>query len=523
MPVPWFHVRLRAAQRALDDGRLDEAYQAANAPDLRDDRRARAILDDLVRPLLARARLHAQAGRWADALADLDRLAAVGRGQPDREALRAELLRRRGDDIARAAAEDGRARAAAAQIAAGRLESGRLAVDRVTAESQRAALRDALDIRQQRRDECMAAAAAALDRGDLMDALRTWRDGRERHGTGPTVDALATRLLTAVGSELTTCFAAGRVTQFRALLAEAAPLRAVQPAGLEERVRLGELLDTAAAQLAAVRHDELRRTWLRLRSLTDPAGWVDEVWEQLEAARTAHERLLASPLGRLVPDSLAPPTPGGAPAAEAAALAAALRLDGTPLLLLVDGAGSALLLSQDTVRLGRAGATPAPHVPLPADVQSHHADVVVRGEDYVLMPHGPVLVNRRAAAGGVLRSGDRLALGAHARLVFQRPSALSETAVLQLGHRHRLPQDVSVVVLLRDTCVIGPQAACHVRTREGRDRAVLFRRDDRLLARALASTGGPDGPVQPVRLGETLTLGEVRFTVTPYAHAAAAP
>jgi hypothetical protein len=88
----WLFVRLSAAEKALRQGRIDEAYAAAMQPELRQDSRGERLLDELVKPLVARARLHRQAGRWADALADLDRLVAVGRATPEAQALRQQVV-----------------------------------------------------------------------------------------------------------------------------------------------------------------------------------------------------------------------------------------------------------------------------------------------------------------------------------------------------------------------------------------------------------------------------------------------
>ena len=59
----WMFARLKAAENALNDGRLDEAYKRLSQPELRDLRRARGLLDALSKALVARARLHAATWR----------------------------------------------------------------------------------------------------------------------------------------------------------------------------------------------------------------------------------------------------------------------------------------------------------------------------------------------------------------------------------------------------------------------------------------------------------------------------
>lgn len=195
---------------------------------------------------------------------------------------------------------------------------------------------------------------------------------------------------------------------------------------------------------------------------------------------------------------------------------AAASLRARPLLLLVDGAGSSLLVPQDCVRMGRAGGSRPIDIPIPADIQSHHADIVRDGEDYFLTAHGPLLVNQREAKRTLLRDGDRVALADAAKFVFRKPSVRSASAVLQFSHRCRLPQDVSSIVLFRETCLLGTQTSCHIRTPEGQAQVVLFDRAGRLYGRQTTAGGGKLGDAKPLRLGETIDFGDVRVTVKDY-------
>ena len=70
-------VRLKAAENALKDGRLDEAYRLATAEDLRDHRRAQKVLVKAAKKFVARAKAHFDAGLYDRGLADLDKAAAA--------------------------------------------------------------------------------------------------------------------------------------------------------------------------------------------------------------------------------------------------------------------------------------------------------------------------------------------------------------------------------------------------------------------------------------------------------------
>ena len=84
--------RLKAAEKALKDGRLDEAYRLTTAPDLREHRRAVAVLEKLAERFLDRARQHYRADRCTEALRDLDKATTAGVKLEEIQELRRQVL-----------------------------------------------------------------------------------------------------------------------------------------------------------------------------------------------------------------------------------------------------------------------------------------------------------------------------------------------------------------------------------------------------------------------------------------------
>lgn len=527
----WKNVRIKTARRAIAAGRLDEAWRILTLPDVADDPQADTLADELVRPLLARARVHAQAGHYDAALRDLDLLAQLQRGEPERSQLRERYVHERDAQRTQRAAADRAAHEAAERLRAGRLESGRAHLANLPPTPRRDALADELDARVKRSGDLLAQAAQALAAGDTAAALRYWQEARDRHGRTTESDDLAQRLTATIRADLDDALRNGRLEQYDATLTHAATLRQALPLPFEEHDRIAGLLRDAVRHVEQRRYYELRHTLLRLRGMARDAAWVTDALAAAADALAAHERLVGSPLSWLSPQlsgyaaqaANAPATPAAHKhlSTEPPTLAAvddptAVQLDGRPLLLIVDGACSALLLSEDTIRIGRAGASGAIDVPLPADVQSHHADIHCGGDDCFIVARGPVRMNHTDVTRALLRHGVRVRLGRNGQLTYEKPSAKSETAVLVLPDRQRLPLDVSRVVLLRDTCLIGPQPSCHLRTREGESRVVLFTRRNRLYARLVGADERPAGPARPIVLGETQSLGDISLTVTNY-------
>ncbi len=524
----WLFVRIRSAERALLEGRIDEAFGVACQPDVRQHARGQKLSDQLVRPLLARVRLHLQGARHAEAMADLDKLKALERGGPEVETLRQRVLAE--FEARRQRVADGRAdlARAAEKLDAGRLETGRLAIELVQDARQRQELQEQLELRVERSAQLLAQARAALERADVPAALRLWEEATRRHGRTRESDEVAAELVVVYRRVLGDWFASGQIGRLLAARTGLAALREFDPA-LDEFEQRAALCQRAAGQLGAREYGPLRDTLLRLRSAQQGVAWLEQMLKALTQVREGEELLLSSPLGLkasaagvpveaavhrgVTPTVNAPVPPLGPPCADELAAA---ELGRVPLLMLVDGAGSSLILPLDCVRIGRAGGRGGVDVALPGDLQSHHADVLRDGSDYFLVAHGPVQVNRRTVKRTLLHDGDRIHLSAKVRLTFHKPSVRSDSAVLRLSQRCRLAQDVGSVVLFRDTCLIGPQPSCHVRTQDGQTQVVLFDRAGRLFGREATALGGKLGDPRPLVAGRTLDFSDVRVTIKAY-------
>lgn len=539
----WLNVKLIAAEKAMHEGRIDDAFNLACERSVRDHRRGKEIITELRTPLLARARLHIQAGRYADAIMDLDRLATLGHADRESDDLRQRAMNElRGRQDQRQQSREAYEKAAS-DIRAGRLDSGRIALDQLGGDPRRADLENELDVRMRRSEQLLDEARSALRDDDVVAALRFWEDAAQRHGRTADTDRFALEIAARWRSLLDDTFTKGQIDRFNGLLRAGQALLRVDPM-LEEFSSRSALLALAAAQFARGELSELRATLTRLGGAARDARWISDALEAVGGMIAAREQLLASPIGLVAAPVENSPRivtaerraagdnrnlPGNRPAAPgldrgagidplaAATVSAEPAATRSPLLLLVDGTGSCLLLRRDTVRIGRSGSEREIDMPIPADVQSHHADIVRHGEDYFLVAYAAAKVNGRAANKTLLRDGDRITLGSSAKMTFRKPSDRSGSAVLLMADRARLAQDVDRVVLFDDSIMIGPDASCHVRTREGDTRLVAFTRDGGLHVRLRPhNNGGHAHPAEPMPLNETRDWGDIRLTLKPY-------
>src|SRR5436190_12841834 len=84
-------VRIKQAEHALADGRLEEACELLRYAEIRAYRRGQQLVTQLVLKLVERSRVHLAAGRLPQAQSDADRALAFGGNLPDVAQLRAAI------------------------------------------------------------------------------------------------------------------------------------------------------------------------------------------------------------------------------------------------------------------------------------------------------------------------------------------------------------------------------------------------------------------------------------------------
>ena len=118
-------------------------------------------------------------------------------------------------------------------------------------------------------------------------------------------------------------------------------------------------------------------------------------------------------------------------------------------------------------------------MPILADLSRRHAVIRREAGAYVLEPLQPVRVDGREITGPtVLADNQLIQLGDNVRLRFTKPHALSATARLDFESHHKTQPSADAVLLMADSCVLGPNRHCHVRCRDWQHDVVLYRHGD---------------------------------------------
>ncbi|MCA9014317.1 MAG: hypothetical protein KDA77_03200 [Planctomycetaceae bacterium] len=174
-----------------------------------------------------------------------------------------------------------------------------------------------------------------------------------------------------------------------------------------------------------------------------------------------------------------------APAANSAA--------GSSYLLWIDGVGTYLVYLQDTLRIGGPGepgtagglGSAWADLSLLANLSRHHASIVRSGESYYLEAKAPVFCNQRAVNDRVLLSDQAvLRLNTDTVVTFRQPTVLSATACLELTSHHQPQQRLDGIVLMADTCLLGPASENHVVCINWPGTVILYRQGDQIQCRS---------------------------------------
>jgi hypothetical protein len=217
-----------------------------------------------------------------------------------------------------------------------------------------------------------------------------------------------------------------------------------------------------------------RRAWATVGMGLDDRGRTIDI---------AHR---ASPIAAAVQEKvIVTPTTNGRPAVRIARLAGnspvnatstASNEPGSRFLLWVDGVGGYLVCESDRVTLGQPVPGSQVDVPILGDVSRRHAQIRRDGEAYLIDPLRPVqldgkTIERRTS----LVDGNLIELGHNVRLRFRRPHPLSATARLEFVSHHRTQPAADAVLLMAESCVLGPNGNSHVVCRNWSNELVLFR------------------------------------------------
>ncbi|MEE8452108.1 MAG: FHA domain-containing protein [Thermoguttaceae bacterium] len=182
-------------------------------------------------------------------------------------------------------------------------------------------------------------------------------------------------------------------------------------------------------------------------------------------------------------------------------------------MLWVDAVGGFLVCGANEVTLGQPVRCSSVDIPILGDISSRHASIRRDGEGYVIEAMRDVWVDGRPVdRTALLGDGNDITLGRGVRLSFRRPHALSATVRLDVVSRHRTEPPTDGILLMADSCILGPGPHCHVVCRDWPHEVILYRHGEDLFCRVGGAKRAEMHEIEPLEIDGQLCKGQGRIT-----------
>ncbi len=514
-------VRVKAAEQALRDGRIDDAFRMAIEPEIAGQSRGSRLLAGLGKAFVQRAREHYRAERFTEALLDLGKAEQCGGVKKEVAELRDQVTTvarevARQDADRRRRLEEARMRIYGGSIAAGKELLEKAEQD----DTQVQGLRNELANREKRSTDLLARAESAIRKNDIDVAVDALIELNSLDAHCEKAHVLEEQLCDRLVKLARQAFDSGSLSRAESELGRLKSL-SEHNSSRQELAEWLSIADRAGSAMAAGEYDEAQNHMHRLKSLCPKTSWVNKAVDQLARLDAALLGLKSSPIGEQAVIGKKQSGNGGQ-----MDLAETVMLD-TPgraavsslprqLLLLVDGGGSYLLHNGQRASIGRAATDDPADVPIFSDLSSRHAEIARVEDDYFVMSPHDLEVGGMRTRQQLLKEGDRVVLARRAKFTMRMPNRMSPSARMDISESTKMPNDVRRVILFKETAMIGRGSKCHITCRSAQHDLVLFERGGQLWIRPQGRGLAGTSPVR-IELGKPVEIEGAAFVVQPWA------
>lgn len=516
----------------MADGRLDEAFEVAQADDVRRHRHGQRLIGRLARAIVRRGQEHLAANRFQPALLDCNKAEKLAGTASEVARLRAAICEAMMKDQQGQQQQALRVAQARRNIEEGWLSVGGRILDEASDGDGRAELlRQELAAARLRTEDALVKADLALKRGDLEEAMEIVQAaglGRSRNGrAGELLGQIKARTVEHIRTDLEQ----GRINRAATFLQRIVPLG-------KDGAELAELTEAltrcrqAAEHVAAGRPGSALPLLRKVKAVCPSARWLDSAISDIKRAAEAYEELEAGPLGLTLADAAPMMGPSNSDA-DAVGPSGNQRVQGTLMqeqamparggdslpsrfVMQIDGVGSFLAFRDPRVTIGPISSSARPMLGLMMDPNAPVVGIERVDGDYFVRCQTPIEVNGRSVGEAMLRDGDRITLSARCVLRFHLPNPASTTALLTISGARLHRPDIRQVVLMDRDILIGPYTNNHIRTDQLKDTIALFTQNGRLLCRAQESIlvdGRSMDPSVGLAMDKRIEIGRLSMVV----------
>ena len=520
-------LRLKQAETAIADNRLDEAFEIVQSENIRQHRRGQKLIGRLARALAKRGQENLDAERVQLALLDCNKAEKLAGNTPDvaklRSAICTEMEQRRLRDRHRSF----KVAQARQHIQDGWLSAGEQILNGADDQDSQAGLvLQQAEVARLQIGQAMSKVEQALGRKDLDGAieiaLKAGVVGRQSHE----VVELVSRLRSLAVQRIKENFNEGRINLAHSFWQRISPIAD----GCSEISELGRALTQcrqAAGYIAAGQPRQAVPLLRKVNSMYPSAKWLAALTDQTRQAADLLDELAASPIGPDVADDGEQKTDEISTVVDRQPQAIEYQSSDaregslpSKFVLQMDGIGSFIVLRDGRVTVGPVSSSARPTVGLMADPNLPVATIERADDDYFIRSSSPIRVNDATTTNKLLVNGDRIGLSPRCGMRFTLPNPASTTAILDLSTARLGRADVRQIILMDRDILIGPNAGSHIHAESLEETMTLFVQNGRLLCKTKQAILVEDKPVsakaglpieKQVRIGRlSLVLSECK-------------
>jgi len=523
-------LRIKQAQSALADGRLDEAFGLAQVPDVQEHKQGQQLISQLTEALVRRGNDHLSRGQLNNALTDCNKAEKLAGNLSEIAKLRADICQAMQQN--RNLSRDKAVKLAQAHdhIENGRLSLGeRMLNDPDGQDVDADLLLNKAAAKRMQMDDISKKLEDALARDNLEAAVRILQKAPSDCKNSPNLHLadLVSRTKVMLCSQIRSTLERGRIDLAQTLLSRAEQV-AAESLEFQELTRLINQCCRAQQQIAAGQPRQAVQTLRRIKTILPSAKWLDTAIANAEQATDAMDTLRHGPLSLAMTDDIAEqtappdiadnkiPTSVSPEQYQEPAADYGAELP-SRFVVRVNGVGGFLVFREDNVKVGPISSSTQPDLGLMAEPSLPVATIARVDEDYFLRADEHLQVNKKSMNEKLLVDGDRIALSAKLSIRFRIPNAASTTAVLDLTSA-RLPQaDIRHAILLDREIIIGPGPAAHIRYDSCAEPIVLYIRNGNLFCRSREIINIDNKPLprhNPLPMEKPITIGQTSLVLT---------
>jgi hypothetical protein len=525
-------LRLKQAEAAVADGRLDEAFDIVQSEQIRQHRRGQKLIGRLARAFAKRGRENLEAERVQLALIDCNKAEKLAGNTDDVARLRSAICSDMEQRRLRNQRRSYKVTQAKRQIQNGWISVGEQILDEADDNDSRMGMVvQQANVARLQLNEAIEKADRALKRNDLDSAIDIFLQTGVTNSKNDRVTELVSKLKSLAIQQIRDNFNAGRIDRARYLWQKVSPIAN----GTSEISELGTALEQchkAAEYVAAGRPREAVVLLRKVKVICPSAKWLGAVTEQTQKTAELLDELAASPLGLDInsgtpneketggeqikgnPVGDGVKYPAGRYEMENSGVDSSLP---SRFVMQMDGIGSFLVLRDRCVTVGPISSSARPMVGLMAEPNIPVATIERVQDDYFIRSTSPIRVNDVTTNNKLLVDGDRIVLSPRCRMKFHLPNPASTTAVLVLSGTRLGRADIRQIILMDRDILIGPASGNHIHAEFLEKTVAIYAQNERLLCKSSEKVLVDDKPVGStagLAIDKHIRIGQISFVIT---------